>query len=123
MASKECSALSGTPAFGTPAENKKALYVFALSRSAPRKLWEALESPAVSADQPLGVVGATTGTCEFGQAVDMPIGFWMQDENFIFFAGGLEVCSAFPAGRPRGPLSLIPGRSRLTMLQPPRRAR
>src|SRR3546814_9754537 len=62
-------------------------------------------------------------SCEFGQAVDMPIGFWMQDENFTFFAGGLEVCSAFPARRRRGPLSLIAGRSRLAMLQPPRRAR
>src|SRR3546814_3051510 len=61
-AGKEVAASSVTPAFGKPAETKKALYVVALSRSAPGKLWEALESSAVPADQPLGVVGVRKST-------------------------------------------------------------
>jgi hypothetical protein len=80
-AGKDVAASSVTPAFGKPAETKKALYVVALSRSALRSF---LESPANPTSWSLGVVGATTGTCEFGQGVDMPIATSMQGKISIF---------------------------------------
>jgi hypothetical protein len=75
---KDVAASSVTPAFGKPAETKKALYVVALSRSALRSFGE---------PRRYGVVGATTGTCEFGQGLDMPIVLSMQGKT-SFFVGG-----------------------------------
>src|SRR3546814_12536029 len=84
-----CSCLFSDPGFWKAGRDQKSPLRRCFKPLDPPKLWR---SPAVPTSKVVGVVGATTGTCAFGQAVNMPIAISMQGKYPTFFAGGLWAC-------------------------------
>src|SRR3546814_15959088 len=86
-----CSSDLSDPGFWKAGRDQKSPLRRCFKPLDPPKLWR---SPAVPTSKVVGVVGATTGTCEFGHAVNMPIAISLQGKYPTFFAGGLWACSA-----------------------------
>ena len=98
-----CSCLFSNPGLWKAGRDQKSPLRRCFKSLGPPKLWRAPPSRI----KPFGVVGATTGTCEFGQGVNMPGRVPAQEIFLAFFAAGLRVCSVSADGPPAPP----PGRN------------